>query len=70
MENKVLLNWFLGGKKASEWMYYPGVLIYFYLNGGIISEIIPPFYNEILSSKSEMRWNFNEHQAWISLDLI
>ncbi len=44
-------------------MYYPGSLIYFSLNGEIIFEIIPAFCNEILASKSEMRWNLNEHQA-------
>lgn len=43
-------------------MYYPGSLIYFYLNGEIISEIIPAFCNQILASKSEMRLNLNEHQ--------
>lgn len=44
-------------------MYYQGPLIYFYLNGEIIAEIIPAFCNEILASKDEMRWNLNEHQA-------
>lgn len=44
-------------------MYYLVSLIYLYLNGEIISEIIPALCNEILASKSEMRWNLNEHQA-------
>ncbi len=44
-------------------MYYRGALIYFFLNGEIISEIIPAFCNEILASTSEMRLNLNEHHA-------
>lgn len=44
-------------------MYYPGSPIYFYLNGEIISEIIPESCNEILDGKSEMRWNLNEQPA-------
>lgn len=44
-------------------MYYQGPLIYFYLNGEIIAEIIPAFCNEISACKSEMRWNLNEHRA-------
>lgn len=51
-------------------MFHPGFLIYFCLNGGIISEIIPGFSNEILAGKSEMRWNLNEHRAESVFNLI
>lgn len=44
-------------------MFYPGSLIYFYLNGEINSKIIPAFCNEILAGKSGMRWSLNERQA-------
>lgn len=47
-----------------------GSLIYFYLNGGVISEIIPAFCNEISAGKSEMRWNLNEHLAKSVFNLI
>lgn len=51
-------------------MFYSGSLIYFCLNGGITSEIIPAFFNEILAGKSEMRWNLNEHRAESVFNLI
>lgn len=58
------------GKTARKWLFYSASLIYFYLNGGIISEIIPTFCNEILAGRSEMRWNLNEHQAESGFNLI
>lgn len=58
------------GKKARKCLFHSGSLIYFYLNGGLISEIIPAFCNEILAGKSEMRWNLNEDQAESVFNLI